>query len=252
MEAAVGSEDLLTSIVFERIAYLDAESFKALFAQLCPRVPSPGRLDSIDFWPRLELAEHIVEPDVVMTCESAVVLVEAKRWDTADMQSVTQVASELCALRENEPSATKLPLIALLVGGRQDISERATHAFQTNVETVLAEQGVALNFSLVAVRWTNVLAALRRIPNSQEGSRRLVDDIERGMAFHGVAGNGNTRLFDLQPCGIESARCPLLVESSLVNRSIVPAAMRTSAACGHLWQLSPLSIDSSSFQLCTR
>jgi hypothetical protein len=247
VSSAVGSEDILTSIVFERIAYLDSDGFKAFFAQLLPFATPVGELVSMEFWPRLELGERIVEPDVVLTCESALVLVEAKRWDTADMQSPAQIASELLALQAEAAATSGLPVVTVLVGGRQDTSERSTHAFKRRIEATLHQLGEsALEFSLVAVRWSDILTALERIPNQPMATRRIVEDVERGMAFHAVAGRLSTRLFNLNPRGIESVRFPALAGGDRPRRRIaetIPPNNNTA----RIWQLAPASIGSESF-----
>lgn len=75
-------EDLLTAAFFGRIRYLSLNGERNVLSLLTP--PSlkthPGAIEDISFWPKLTGIpnRNFVEPDVLIRCENALLLIEVK------------------------------------------------------------------------------------------------------------------------------------------------------------------------------
>jgi hypothetical protein len=103
-DEAPGLEDVLTSTVFERFAYLDPDLAWDLLRATCEPLhgdPLPGArpagLPAWSFWPRLAPCEHgakarYVEPDALVAWGAHGILIEAKhRGDQDAAQWIEQV-----------------------------------------------------------------------------------------------------------------------------------------------------------------
>lgn len=195
---ATGSEDLLTSLVFERVSYLSDDALSAFWTALLPEDVDPfGRIERIEFWPRFELEGRLVEPDVLLETENALIVVEAKRWDQVDMQYAAQAVQELLAVAAGEPRAEELPLVLLLVGGRQDTSPESTSAFETVVQEQLVGERLFAEATIRAVKWTDMLKAFGAVAHLHSGYERMRDDVESGLRFHGLIREPELRLHEL-------------------------------------------------------
>ncbi|MEM5299077.1 hypothetical protein VSR82_32745 [Burkholderia sp. JPY481] len=229
---ATGSEDLLTSLVFERVSYLTDDALSAFWAALLPADVRPfGRIESIEFWPRLELNGGFVEPDVVLVTESALVVVEAKRWDQMDQQYSPQVAQEILAVAKTEPLAKDLPLVLLLVGGRQDTSPEATLAFEALVQKQLVGEQVFSEVEIRAVKWADMLNAFAAIAHLHPGYQRMRDDVAAGLSFHGLVRKPEVRLHELRRANLKAetfalavATCPKTPSAAATDRPASPFA----------------------------
>lgn len=228
---ATGSEDLLTALVFERLSYLPDEALPIFWEVLLPESEfALGAIERIEFWPRLELDEQIVEPDVVVQTTNALIVVEAKRWDKMDQQYAQQIAREILAASATKTNADGLPMLMLLVGGRQDTSPQATEAFESQVQGLLLGERLLDDVEIAAVKWTDILRALDATADSHGGCRRIRDDVECGLRFHGLTRQSELRLRDLIPVGIGSQTYPARTSEPLavpelsgpVNHSAVP------------------------------
>ena len=62
----VGAEDVLTSTIFERIAYLPNSIFLDFMDHALGCEDSIGTLENIDFWPSWYFNGQRVEPDAVL------------------------------------------------------------------------------------------------------------------------------------------------------------------------------------------
>ena len=115
-----GAEDILTSSVFERIAYLPDEVF-SLFIQNLLNGYDFGHLYEIEFWPYWEINNARIEPDVVLVNQmQQTIIVEAKRYDNTQQQYAHQLANEIQAAYNNEINDP----ILLTVGGMYEYSAK--------------------------------------------------------------------------------------------------------------------------------
>jgi hypothetical protein len=74
-------EDLLTAVFFGRFRYLSPNGEQQSLALLIGRTSAEvaGSIHRVDFWPKFPLAKRRhVEPDVVIECDNATILVEVK------------------------------------------------------------------------------------------------------------------------------------------------------------------------------
>ncbi|CAM2192084.1 NERD domain-containing protein [Paraburkholderia kururiensis] len=201
---ATGSEDLLTSLVFERLSYLSDEALSTFWTALLPLGASPfGRIERLEFWPRFQYEGRLVEPDAVLVTENTLVVVEAKRWDHMDLQSLEQAVRELLAVASEEPLAQQLPLVLLLVGGRQDTSREATAAFESVVQEQLVGERLFVEASVLAVKWTDMFAAFGAVAHLHSGYQRMRNDVETGLRFHGLLREPELRLHELHGANLD-------------------------------------------------
>jgi hypothetical protein len=244
---ATGSEDLLTSLVFERVSYLSDDALSAFWAALLPEDVRPfGRIERVEFWPRVELEGRLVEPDVLLVTENALVVVEAKRWDQMDLQYSAQIAQEVLAVAATEPLAEELPLVLLLVGGRQDTSPESTSAFEALVQEQLVGEEFSDEIEIHAVKWADTLNAFGAIAHLHPGHQRMRDDVEAGLRFHGLVREPEVRLHQLR-------RANLTVETFGLVIPVCPTVCSAAATDGLASPLAPfmglprLNINSESF-----
>lgn len=109
-------EDLLTSVFFGRLEYLSDPAQAYVLALLLGKSLSGtlGRLEKIQFWPRLEGLEECryVEPDVVLSFNDYLVLVEVKPPYGGD-QCKDQWRKEITALRIQNNECKSIIFLAL-------------------------------------------------------------------------------------------------------------------------------------------
>jgi hypothetical protein len=197
LELAEGAEDVLTASVFERLAYLPDELLTGVLSELLGEPFGP--LQAIEYWPKWRLQDGTrVEPDVLLQDAQRCVLIEAKRHDHVRQQSARQLASELLAgwhgtyLGDN--------CILLTLGGLEDTSEAGRQLLLSEVLGRLPA-GSATRFSLVCRSWQQLYQALESQvdPDSPAGLQRLLDDIAKCYAWHGLRTHPMRWLADLQP-----------------------------------------------------
>jgi len=201
LELAEGAEDVLTASVFERLAYLPDGLLTAVLSELLGEPFGP--LQAIEYWPKWRLQDGSrVEPDVLLQDAQRCVLIEAKRHDHVRQQSARQLASELLAgwhgtyLGDN--------CILLTLGGLEDTSEGGRQLLLSEVLGRLPA-GSATRFSLVCRSWQQLYQALESQvdPDSPAGLQRLLDDIAKCYAWHGLRTHPMRWLAGLQPQGLD-------------------------------------------------
>jgi hypothetical protein len=197
LELAEGAEDVLTASVFERLAYLPDELLTAVLSELLGEPFGP--LQAIEYWPSWRLPDGTrVEPDVLLQDAQRCVLIEAKRHDHVRQQSPRQLANELLAGWHGEYLGDSCILLKL--GGLEDASENGRQRLLGEVLDRLPA-GSATRFSLVCRSWQQLYQALESQldPESPAGLQRLLDDIAKCYAWHGLRTHPMRWLADLQP-----------------------------------------------------
>lgn len=192
--AFVRSEDILTSTVFERLAYLDGPVFWALLAATFrPRILPTRKvadLVHVEFWPTWGQAkatlEKAVEPDVVLRfsvgdpAQEITLIVECK---LGGLQYPDQWAQEWIAYQaENasEDGAAETCLLAL--GGLSTGAEAMVDAF---TERLRKSHGIEIKAA--AADWRDLLKGLDGLDLSRASDRRVVADVRAALALHGYS-----------------------------------------------------------------
>lgn len=196
-----GYEDTLTSTLFERLLYLPDEVVHAvLFAPTfwpADEIPSAAPIAEVAFWPNWPAPvgspdRQRVEPDVVIDFPSHRLVVEAKRSDLADQQGAGQLALEWRAAQDGRP------VWLLTVGGLVD-TRRST--FEGKRAQVLAHlnlaQEQARDFHFGHASWTGLFQAIDAQAGDRPQARRLIADLEAGLALHRVRTRDAGWLVDL-------------------------------------------------------
>lgn len=202
LEQAEGAEDVLTASVFERLAYLPENLLSAVLSELLGEPFGP--LQSIDFWPSWYLQDGTrVEPDVLMQAAQCSLLVEAKRYDRARQQDPQQLAKELLSGWRQDVLSEHCILLTL--GGLNDYGEAGRQWLLAELLPLLPA-GSAARFKLVCRSWQQLYQALETHlpPDSPPGCLRLLDDIARCYAWHGLRTRPMSWLGDLQPFALNT------------------------------------------------
>lgn len=196
-ELAEGAEDVLTASVFERLSYLPDDLLSVVLSDLLGEPLGP--LQRIDYWPSWYLPDGSrVEPDVLLQGSGYTVLVEAKRLDNMRQQLATQLATELLAGWHQEVLSD--PCILLTLGGLNDYSEAGRQRLLAELLPYLPD-GSAARFKLICASWQQLYQALEvhLPPDSPPGCLRLLDDIAKCYAWHGLRTHPMRWLANLQP-----------------------------------------------------
>ncbi|MGO4575008.1 hypothetical protein AB4Z48_03050 [Cupriavidus sp. 2TAF22] len=204
---AEGAEDVLTATVFERLSYLPDTVLVAFFSHLLSLDLPP--LDEIAFWPWWRLNGTGVEPDVLLTCGTRRVLVEAKRHDFLEQQYADQLARELLAGWESDELGEE-NVTLLTIGGMMEYSPVQEKALKGQIITALNRDASAAvpQFELICRSWGDVYQSLGQVVrNSQgygNGLQRIIDDIGSAFAWHGIRTHPPRWLTDLRHYHITS------------------------------------------------
>lgn len=201
LELAEGAEDVLTASVFERLAYLPEALLSAVLSELLGQPFGP--LQSIAYWPSWYLHDGTrVEPDVLLRDAQRAVLVESKRHDHVRQQRADQLANELLAGWREEHLGERCMLLAL--GGLRSTHERECQQLLAEVLQHLPA-GSEGRFELICRSWQQLYQALEAHidPDSPPGCQRLLDDIAKCYAWHGLRTHAMRWLGDLQPLTLD-------------------------------------------------
>ncbi|EPO7864794.1 F-box domain-containing protein [Pseudomonas aeruginosa] len=197
LELAEGAEDVLTASVFERLAYLPDELSAAVLSEL---LGTPfGPLQAIEYWPSWYLQNGTrVEPDVLLQDAQHCVLIEAKRHDYVRQQNARQLANQLLAGWHGNYLGDSCILMTL--GGLEDTGVAGRQRLLSEVLNFLPS-GCPTRFSLVCRSWQQLYQALESQvdPDSPAGLHRLLDDIAKCYAWHGLRTHPMHELVDLRP-----------------------------------------------------
>lgn len=182
----VGAEDILTSSVFERIAYLPDEVFCHFVNELCPAETEIGALQDLYFWETWFWQNGRVEPDVVLISQNQqTIIVENKRHDFNQQQYPKQLARQIMAAHANEICAP----ILLTVGGLADYSPASCQNLQQQVAAELKQCGFSHAYQMHSVSWQTLYACLDRAVQAFGNPaflQRLLSDIRAAYDWHGI------------------------------------------------------------------
>lgn len=202
LELAEGAEDVLTASIFERLAYLPDELLTAVLSALLGQLFGP--LQEIEYWPSWHLPNGTrVEPDLLLQDVQCQVLVEAKRHDHIRQQSAGQLANELLA--GWNANALGEHCILLTLGGLDDMSQTSQQRLLDELLALLPADG-ARRFTLVCRSWQQLYQVLEAhiTVDSPQGCQRLLDDIAKCYAWHGLRTHPMRWLTELRPSNINA------------------------------------------------
>lgn len=208
-----GAEDVLTSTIFERIAYLPDEIFCLFINNLLGNTENISSLADINFWYALE--DHKgkrVEPDVLLTDSNGrVIIVEAKRYDYAQQQCPYQLANEIIALHCSKESIEN-PII-LAIGGMASYDEHSCSRLRSHIDEVLQEKGFNLPYQLYICSWQTLYFHLKAAIHSHlsSGLVRLLQDIKAVYHWHGIRYEPIRWLNQLNVTNIQYSEIPLKI-----------------------------------------
>lgn len=198
---AEGAEDVITATVFERMAYLPDELFSAIFSDLLGE-PFGALAEPPEFWPSWCLENGTrVEPDLLLSDGQHNLLIEAKRHDHARQQYATQLAAELLAGWRT--GRLEDDCILLTLGGMSDMSSAAQQQLREEIVRALPV-GTDSRFRLVCRSWQQLYQTAEHHIDAHQtpGVQRLLDDLARAYAWHGLRTHRMAWLKDLKPAGI--------------------------------------------------
>ncbi|MEW9305459.1 hypothetical protein [Labrys neptuniae] len=189
----VRSEDILTSTIFERLAYLDGAILWQIIGNAFRPMFLPERkivnLIEIEFWPTWgqgrQLLNQAVQPDVVLRLSAGdpaqiwTLIVECK---LGGRQEPGQWAREwLAYLAENADSESSGEIWLVALGGLMPGGPEYTVAKFT--EIIRREHGATV--AAVAADWSDLLKTLDRVEVSDTVNRRIIDDMKAALELHG-------------------------------------------------------------------
>lgn len=185
------SEDMLTSAVFERLAYLNDTTLWSVL-QRAFRLPAhtaaeDAELMTMEFWPMLSGATarlgQSVEPDLVMRFafaegRSLALIVECK---LDAQQAPAQWAQEWIAWRAEEQAEPEEITWLLALGG---LPHRAEETVERFCAEILRTYGIQINAA--AADWTDMLEAIGTVEFRTRGDARVLNDVREALGLFGV------------------------------------------------------------------
>lgn len=181
-------EDLLTSTVFERFAYL-SESLQFQLLEFCfkdrviPFADLFGAFITIDYWPRYTFEEkghtRQVEPDLIIRFEKANLIVEVKPPAGGD-QYFTQWRREVGSFLQSEEGESR-PLYFLAIGRVDDMSALKWESKLVNEFDNLICVG--------AIKWQPIADCLvEKLLDSRlsKTDKRVLNDMLKALALYGL------------------------------------------------------------------
>ncbi|MCH1921339.1 hypothetical protein L9G15_18100 [Shewanella sp. A3A] len=184
------SEDLVTAVVWSRLAYLSPNTLQTLLSKLCPEIDSAlGELQDIELWPYWSVATKSgastandtvqkYEPDVVLHFADWILIVEAKRVNEDNYQDATQWQNYLQSAQTLYPNKRQA---LLAVGG---LGERPSEFVQTLIEQ---QPDSFRDIPINGVSWQQFYQLISEFAEySHAGERILLRDLCDAMRANGV------------------------------------------------------------------
>lgn len=180
-----GSEDSLTSMVFERLFYLLHERFWNILRESCYGSELPnfsGPIEIKEFWPSWDPSntsnKDRVEPDVFIRFQQFDLIIEAKRWDY-NQQSKEQWSNEIAAYG-NEYAEDKKKLFFIALGGLYDnVTE--------NLKGVEVRKCRWNRILRKVIEYQKQLTGVSEIKNEMSSITNILNDIILAFQLHGYA-----------------------------------------------------------------
>ena len=169
-------EDLLTAVFFGRLQYLSESGTQNVLSLLIgvESAQSVGEIHEIVFWPKLDVTDLgkrcFVEPDLLILCESAALLIEVKP-PFGGMQSTEQWRNEIESLVQQfdkDDSEYDIPdVIHFIALGHNSIDWRGEAA---KLEIDYAEQSLRIH----TVEWEEVNHGITQLNDIETGRDQAI------------------------------------------------------------------------------
>lgn len=177
-----GREDLLTGVIFGRFRFLSATALAQVMTYLIgdQGAQALGDFKGIELWPQLRKLEgrSWVEPDVLLTFDHALVLVEVKP-PAGGAQSEQQWRNEILALEADDASDGVKYLHFVALGN--------TKRIDGEVQLSMDGAQTAMALSCHAREWDSMALAIQQLQLQAAGPDAAVfDDWRDALALFGV------------------------------------------------------------------
>ena len=205
-----GAEDILTSSVFERIAYLPDEVFSRFIQNLLDGYDF-GHLYEIEFWPYWETNNAKIEPDVVLFNQmQQTIIIEAKRYDNTQQQYAYQLANEIQAAYNNEINDP----ILLTVGGMHEYSAKNKKQLKKQIDDILQARNLKITYQLYVKSWQDIYLTLEQAikEDKAQSLQRLLSDIREAYDWHDIRYKPYQWLNELKEKKITYTEYPQLIK----------------------------------------
>ena len=205
-----GAEDILTSSVFERIAYLPDEVFNRFIQNLLNGYDF-GHLYEIEFWPYWEINNAKIEPDVVLFNQmQQTIIIEAKRYDNTQQQYAYQLANEIQAAYNNEINDP----ILLTVGGMYEYSVKNKKQLKKQIDDILQARNLKITYQLYVKSWQDIYLTLEQAIKEDKAQflQRLLSDIREAYDWHDIRYKPYQWLNELKEKKITYTEYPQLIK----------------------------------------
>ena len=189
------NEDSLTAMVFGRLCYLPYNTLWRLLSDACtpPLAAAEGEIEERLFWPNLSLtlrdgALERRQPDLVVRCATADLIVEAKRRDGSDLQRSDQLARYWVAWQQLPEAQRSQKQLLLAVGGFVRITEGAVNALREQIAAEITKLGGEnRDLSFHAMAWSSLRRVLEtHRMNAVANERLLFEDVLSAFDLHEV------------------------------------------------------------------
>ena len=128
-------EDLLTAVFFGRLPYLSDEAQASVLEILIEGHSAPGSIEEVIFWPKMHYTKNgelrWVEPDVLIKCQKATIIIEIKPPPELELKSPGQKPQQwkkqLDALsHELHDDESRKPVIFVALGLTEHVKDYAS------------------------------------------------------------------------------------------------------------------------------
>ena len=177
-----GREDLLTGVIFGRLRFLSTAAMSQVMGYFlgADYAASLGDFKHLDLWPQLKNLEgrSWVEPDVLLTFDHALVLIEVKP-PSGGLQTEQQWRNEILALDADEASET--------VGRVHFVALGNTRRVDGPIELSWGDGGLGMDLSCHAREWDSLVLALQAMHSQATGADAAVfDDWRDALELFGL------------------------------------------------------------------
>lgn len=167
-------EDLLTSVFFSRLRYLSEVGERSVLGMLLgvDKELDIGVIEEIAFWPKFQGYEgrRFVEPDVLIECQKATLLIEVKA-PSGSLQDLKQWRAELASLiqerRLNRSDSEEDHPIHFVAVGRNSADWRD---WKAQLEAEFSDVGLTIN----AVEWEHVAEEIHNFFEAEKTRDQVV------------------------------------------------------------------------------
>jgi hypothetical protein len=183
------SEDSLTSTIFGTLLYLPRKLFWQILHNAsyhCTLPNEDNKIESIEYWPHWKAENsknlNFIEPDIFLRTSNYDLIVEAKRYDY-DQQNSIQWLNEFHGYLNHYSDDAKTVFL-LAIGG---ISNECNETFKIKDKEI----------KVIKCRWARILNEIKRLKNKVERNENtipnidsistILDDLIIGFRIHGYA-----------------------------------------------------------------